>query len=382
MRIGLPTLGVNSARSGGSGGGGGSYDVAARLAAFKARNIAVNVAAGRAATSNFSSMSVATRPTITSTATVNNQAELTASAAVSGRRTIFGSSFTGSLNIPSGRTDQEYDFNGFTLTSAANTDVFGWASNVDRIHLKSNTTAVPALLGGNVNSNSGGSNMTFEKMRWQSQMTSTPSFWDDIQVTNVSSLTIVGCVFEGRNYGLWYSNNRNMIVANSIITSPTTLTPVTRGIGKNPSVTDGDLILYMDSLLQGGAGPYALFRCIKFPRAAVWNCQLNGGASTSAGVQVTHPGGGDPVELQIDTELVLDTNRAYVQNGTSFYAPYGVATSTFVRITLGTYVDNIGYSDYEGGSTLTFGEDTGPGWYLNNNPRLAYTAPPAWSIQP
>lgn len=160
---------------------------------------------------------------------------------------------------------------------------------------------------------------------------------------------VVGSLMAAPTYALIYADNSSITLANSEFISGGAAA-TTRGARNSPA-------LLMDSRLVGAQQQVRQHAAT--PNFAAYNLQIEGGTGAYFG----SAGDGCPSVLN----LVYLDNSYYGQGDTIF---------TDGCVQGGTVVGNRGFSSWGGGTQV--GVNMPAGSVVNNNPRLAPQAPPAW----
>lgn len=315
----------------------GGYSVPNRIASFQARYAAVRPGAAYP-------VALPAAPTITSRRTVSTAAEMQAAMGVPGVEVTFaGSGFVGTLRPGA---NQRWIFPaGFTLTAPAD----GIAINPDR------TVNVELVgTGGRVVGAFQARQVADLRVRGMDIRTRSNSSqtWLDMNSVDASQRVLIeGSYLFARSYGLIYSDNRDVVLANSEVHAAGEAA-TTRG-ARNANA------LLIDSRIVTAGNQQQVRAHAGTPRFAFFNLQIEGGTGSYFG------SAGDGCPSVVD--LVMLDNSYYGQGDTIF---------TDGCVAGGTIVGNRGFSPWGSGSQI--GVNMPAGSVVFDNPRLPATTPPAW----
>lgn len=313
----------------------GSYDVSARIAAFHAR-----LAEARPGATFPVALPAA--PTITSRRTVSTATEMQAAMGVAGVEVTFaGSGFEGTLRP---RADQRWIFPaGFTLTGPGG----GVAISVDQ-------TQRVALVGtgGRVVGAFQARQVADLLVQGMEVRAGSGQYANLNSVDQSQRVLIAGSYLSAPGYALIYSDNADMVVANSEIHSAGAYA-TTRG-ARNQRV------LLMDSRIVTMGNQQQVRAHAGSRQVAAFGLQIEGGTGAYFG----SAGDGCPSV----TDLVMLDSAYYGQGDTVF---------TDGCAGVGTVVGMRGFSPWGSGSQI--GVNMPAGSVVRDNPRLPAQVAPAWS---
>lgn len=349
------------------------YNVQARVDAFIARHKEVRVDAGESNTSSFEgNVTLPTAPTITSYANAGSLAAFNA-ARVNGVEITLTASFTGTLNV-SGYTDMRVIFpTGVEITAPSDSPgiTIGTATRLQL--LGTGGTVV-----GNLVTTGGASDIHIKGMIVTTRTNSASPQNDMMELNDIDKLLIESSLLQSDSWCPYHYYGTYCVFANSSFIG--TNVNQTHGCARGGVMTTS---LWMDCRMRAETLGFGWRIHHETTRAAVWNCQVEG-VNAALGALNTNDFSG----VNVYDIVVIDNNLW--SDGTVIFLPeYADPVPTGVdllNVSMATIVDNTGYTDYAGdsGSQMSLGGTPGTSWITGDgtqNPRNAYSAPPAWSRQ-